>query len=49
MKQVASDKHPAVVAVPDVVGVVIVAVEPPVVVIAFNVEHLEIAVRVSCV
>ncbi|MGA2666841.1 MAG: hypothetical protein ABSE91_01965 [Patescibacteria group bacterium] len=45
MKKVAAERPP-VVAIPDVVGVTIVAVEPTSVLVAFDVEHLEVAVGV---
>ena len=44
-----NDEHPAVVSIPEVVGVAIVAVEPRTIVIAFHVEHLRVAIRVGCV
>lgn len=49
MKRFAADEHPVVVAIPDVVGVVVVAVQPRAVIIAFHVEHLEVAIRVGYV
>jgi len=48
MKIVAAE-HPTVVAIPEVVGVTVVAVEPQVVVIAFDVEDLELAVGIRFV
>ncbi|MEK7149602.1 MAG: hypothetical protein AAB757_01340 [Patescibacteria group bacterium] len=46
MKRVArQSEHKAVVSVPPVVRVPVVAVEPRPIVIAFDVEHVEIAVR----
>lgn len=48
MKRIATEEHPAVVTIPEVVRVAVVAVEPRVVRIAFDVEHVEVAVRVSC-
>ncbi len=45
MKKIAAER-PAVVAVPEVVRVAVVAVEPATVVIAFNIEHLEVAVGI---
>jgi len=42
-------KHPDIVAVVEVLGVGIVAVQPEPVVIAFDVEHLEVAIRVGSV
>ena len=41
------DEHEAIVLVPDIVGIVIVRVEPQVIVIVFHVEQVEIAVRVG--
>ncbi|MBU6415363.1 hypothetical protein KGQ34_03965 [Patescibacteria group bacterium] len=50
MKRVArTDKHPAIVVIPEVVMVAVVAVQPEVIVVAFNVEHVEVAVRVGYV
>jgi|TARA_Y100000310_G_scaffold163662_1_gene163484 hypothetical protein len=45
-KPVAADEHPSVVRIPDVVGVTIVAVEPELVLVTLDVEHVEVAVRV---
>lgn len=45
MKTVAAE-HPAVVAIPEVVRVTIVAVEPLVIAVVFDVENLEVAVGV---
>ena len=42
-----ANEHPAIVGIPEVVRVAIVAVEPPTIVIVLHVEHLEVAVRVS--
>jgi hypothetical protein len=39
-------KHPTIVAVPEVVGVAIVAVEPQVIAVALHIEHVEIAIRI---
>ena len=46
MKPVATGEHPAVVAIPDVVGVVPIGVEPTVIVVVFDVEHVRIAVGI---
>ncbi|KKS75212.1 MAG: hypothetical protein UV48_C0016G0003 [Candidatus Azambacteria bacterium GW2011_GWA2_42_9] len=42
-----NDEHPAVVSIPEVVGVAIVAVQPPLVVVAIDTEHLWVAVRIG--
>ena len=42
-----TDEHPLVVSIPDVVGVVIVAVEPQTIIIVFHVEHVQVTVRVT--
>lgn len=42
-----TDEHPLIVGIPDVVGVIIVAVEPQAIVIVFHVEHVEVAVRIA--
>ncbi len=47
IKRVATDEHPAIVRIPDVVRMTIVVVQPPVIVIVFDVEHVQIAVRVG--
>ena len=49
MKRVAKAEYPAIVTVPEVVGVAIVAVEPLVVVITLDVEDVGIAIRVDYV
>ena len=46
-KVAGADEHPAIVGIPDVVGIVVVAVEPKLGVIAFHVEHVQVAVRVE--
>lgn len=46
-KRVATDEHKTIVRIPDVAGVVIVAVEPQTIIIAFHVEQVKIAVRVA--
>ena len=48
IKRVAGkDEHPPIVGIPDVVGIAIVAVEPKLGVIAFHVEHVQVAIRVA--
>ncbi len=47
MKRVAPHEHPAVVSVPEVVRVAVVAVEPATIVVVFDVEHVEVVVRVA--
>jgi hypothetical protein len=42
-----TDEDETVTAIPDVVGLVIVAVEPQTIIIVLHVEQLEIAIRVS--
>ncbi len=37
-------EHETIVAIPDIVRIVIVAVEPQAIVIAFDVEHVEVTV-----
>jgi len=49
MKIVATQEHPAVVAIPVVVGVVPIRIEPTVVVVVFDVEHVRIAVGIGIV
>ncbi len=48
MKRVAAQEHPTIVGIPLVVGMAVVRVEPEVVGIALDVEHVEIAIRVGC-
>lgn len=47
MKRVAPHEHPAVVSIPEVVRVAVVAVEPATIVVVFDVEHVEVIVRVA--
>ena len=47
IKRVATDEHEAIVGIPDVVGIVIVAVEPQAIIVAFHVEHVQVAIRVA--
>ena len=48
IKKVAGeDEDPLVVSIPEVVGIAIIAVEPKAGIIAFHVEHVQIAVRVA--
>jgi len=48
IKRVAgTDEHPLVVGIPDVVGIAVIAVEPEAIVIVFDVEHVEVAVRIA--
>lgn len=50
MKRVSGKtEHPPIVAVPEVARTTVVGVEPEVIVIVFDIEHVEIAVRVGCV
>ena len=44
--RVSAGEHPAVVGIPRVVGVAVVAVEPPAIVVVFDIEHVEIAVGI---
>ncbi|MFA5318009.1 MAG: hypothetical protein WC323_00825 [Patescibacteria group bacterium] len=47
IKKVATHEDKTVVAIPEVIRVTIVAVEPELVAIVFNVEQVEVAVRIS--
>jgi hypothetical protein len=47
IKRVATSEDEAIVEIPDIVGVVVVAVEPQVRVIPLHVEQLEVAIRVG--
>lgn len=47
MKRVSAGEHPTVVGIPLVVGVAIVRVEPLTVLVAFHVEHVEVAIGIS--
>ena len=50
MKRVSGeDEHPTIVGVPEVVGVIIVGVDPQLVVVVIDIEHIEVAVRVGYV
>lgn len=48
MKRVAAHEHPLVVGTPLVVGMAVVRVQPEVVGIALDVEHVEFAIRIDC-
>jgi hypothetical protein len=41
------NEDPAIVGIPVIVGVTVVGIEPTIIVIVFNVEHIEITVRVG--
>ena len=43
------DEHETVVAIPEVVRVAVVAIQPQVVVVTLNVEDVEVAIRVGYV
>jgi hypothetical protein len=47
MKRFATEEDETVVTVPEIVRVTVVSVEPAFVVIVFNVEQVEVAIRVS--
>lgn len=47
MKRFATEEDETVVTVPEIVRVAVVSVEPVFVVIVFNVEQVEVAIRVS--
>ncbi len=47
MKRVATEEHPLVVGIPEVIGFAVVVVEPKVAVIALDVKHVDVAVRVG--
>ncbi|HAJ44491.1 hypothetical protein A3K33_03145 [Candidatus Azambacteria bacterium RIFOXYC1_FULL_41_20] len=48
MKQFArTDKNEAVVVIPEIVRVTVVAVQPQIIVIMFNLENVEVAIRVG--
>lgn len=48
MKRVArTPDHKPIVRIPGVVKHIVVRVEPPIVVVVFDIEHVEVAVRVS--
>lgn len=46
IRRVSAGEHPAVVGIPHVVGVAVVAVEPPAIVVVFDIEHVLIAVGI---
>ena len=43
------DEHEAVVAIPEVVGVTVVAIEPAIAVVVIHLEDVEVTVRVGSV
>lgn len=47
MKNVAAGENPAIVSIPDIVRLAVVAVEPMTIAIVFDVEHVEVTIRVS--
>jgi len=47
IKRVATNEHEAVISIPDVVRIVIIAIEPQVGIIPLHVEQLEVAIRIS--
>ena len=47
MKRFATEEDETVVTVPEIVRVAVVGIEPAFVVIVFNVEQVEVAIRVS--
>jgi len=46
IKRISAGEHPAILGVPEVRGVAIVRVEPPIVVVVFHIEHVQVAVGV---
>ncbi len=50
MKRVAATKHPHIVRIPNVVGIVVVRIEPTLaVIVAIHVENVRIPIRISIV
>ena len=47
MKRVAKHEHPPVVTIPEVVGIAIVGVQPMIVTVAIDVEHVRVAMRIG--
>ena len=47
MKRFAKTENKTVVGIPEIVRIAIVAIEPQTIVIVFNVEDVEVAIRVS--
>jgi hypothetical protein len=47
MKRFAKTENKMVVGIPEIVRIAIVAIEPQIIVIVFNVEDVEVAIRVS--
>ena len=46
-KRFATNEHETIVEIPDIVGIVIVAVEPQTGIVPLHVEQLEVAVRIG--
>ena len=46
IKRVSAGEYPAVAGIPQVVGVAVVRVEPLAIVVAFHVEHVEVAIGI---
>jgi len=47
MKSIAASKDPAIVSIPNIVRLAVVAVEPTTIAIVRDAEHVEVAIRVS--
>ena len=47
MKRFAKTENKTVVGIPEIVRIAIVAIEPQIIVIVFNVEDVEVAIRVG--
>ena len=47
MKRIAKTENKTVVSIPEIVSIAIVAIEPQIIVVVFNVEDVEVAVRIS--
>ena len=47
MKRFAKTENKTVVGIPEIVRIAIVAIEPQTIVIVFNVEDVEVAIRIS--
>lgn len=43
-ERVAKNEHPLVLGIPLVVGVTVVGVQPPIVVVVFDVEHVQVTI-----
>jgi len=47
MKRVAKTENEAIVSIPEIVSIAIVAIEPQIIVVVFHLEDVRVAIRIS--